>query len=170
MANGCALIVCLREDVGRIGKMKELWYASVACTREHRDSAWGGDMGFWDKVMGQAGAQFLDVIAWTDDSRDTVVYRFPTYDKAITSGSKLVVRESQAAIFVAEGIISDVFGPGTYTLDTRNPMIATFFQSIAYGMDTPYKGEIYFFNTRTLRAMAGYPAANEAAGRTLRAA
>ena len=74
-------------------------------------------MGIWDTMKGHGKAQFLDVIQWLDDTDDTIVYRFPTFDSAITANSKLIVREGQAAVFVSEGTLSDVFGPGTYTLD-----------------------------------------------------
>lgn len=110
-------------------------------------------MGFWDTLKQHAGAQFLDVIEWTDDTRDTVVYRFPVFNQAITDNSKLVVREGQACVFVSEGKLSDVFGPGTYTLDTRNTPIVSFFKSIAYSMEYPYKGDIYFVSTRQFTEM-----------------
>ena len=62
-----------------------------------------------------------------------------------------MVREGQAVVFVSEGQLSDVFGPGTYTLDTRNTPIVSFFQSIAYALNYPYKGDIYFINTKQFR-------------------
>lgn len=105
-------------------------------------------MAFWDTLKQHAGAQFLDVIQWLDDTNNTLVYRFPVFNQAITDKSKLVVREGQAAVFVAEGQLSDVFGPGTYTLDTRNTPVMSFFKSIAYGLNYPYKGDIYFVSTR----------------------
>ena len=105
-------------------------------------------MGIWDRIKGQAGAQFLDVIEWLDSSNDTVLWRFPIHDQAITDNSKVIVREGQAAIFVAEGRMSEVFAPGTYTLNTPNTPILSFFQSIAYAMQTPYKGDILFINTK----------------------
>ena len=105
-------------------------------------------MGFWDTLKKHAGAQFLDVIEWLDDSSDTLVWRFPVFNQAITDNSKLVVREGQAAVFVSEGRLSDVFGPGTYTLDTRNAPIVSFFKTIAYNLEYPYKGDIYFISTR----------------------
>jgi membrane protease subunit (stomatin/prohibitin family) len=71
-------------------------------------------MGLWDKLKQHAGAQFLEVIDWMDDSKDTLVFRYPTFNQAITDNSKLVVREGQASVFVAEGRLSEVFGPGTY--------------------------------------------------------
>jgi membrane protease subunit (stomatin/prohibitin family) len=105
-------------------------------------------MGLWDTLKQHAGAQFLDVIQWLDDTRDTVVFRFPIYNQAIQDGAKLVVREGQSAVFVSEGKMSEVFGPGTYELSTRTPAIWGFFQSIKYGLNYPYKGDIYFVSTR----------------------
>ena len=105
-------------------------------------------MGLWDRLKQHAGAQFLEVIDWLDDSKDTLVYRYPTFNQAVTNNSKLVVREGQACVFVSEGRLSEVFGPGTYELDTRNAPIMRFFQSIAYQLEEPYKGDIYFMNTR----------------------
>lgn len=105
-------------------------------------------MGLWDTLKKHAGAQFLEVIDWLDDSKDTLVYRYPTFNQAITDNSKLVVREGQASVFIAEGRLSDVFGPGTYPLDTKNAPVMRFFQSIVYKLEEPYKGDIYFVNTR----------------------
>ncbi|MCB9689966.1 MAG: SPFH domain-containing protein [Alphaproteobacteria bacterium] len=105
-------------------------------------------MGLWDTLKKHAGAQFLEVIDWMDDSKDTLVYRYPTFNQAITDNSKLVVREGQAVVFVAEGRLSEVFAPGTYPLDTKNAPIMRFFQSIVYKLEEPYKGDIYFVNTR----------------------
>lgn len=92
-------------------------------------------------------AQFLDVIQYLDDSKNTLAWRFPFHGHAIQSGGRLVVREGQAAVFIAEGRLSDVFGPGTYELSTRTKPIWGFFESIKYGLDMPYKGDVYFFST-----------------------
>lgn len=105
-------------------------------------------MGLWDSIKQNVGAQFLDVIQWLDDTRDTIVYRFPTHQQVIQDGGKLVVREGQSAIFVQEGKASPVFGPGTHEISTRSPAIWGFFQGIKYGFEGPYKGEIYFLATR----------------------
>jgi membrane protease subunit (stomatin/prohibitin family) len=104
-------------------------------------------MSLWDTLKKHAGAQFLEVIDWTDSTKDTLVYRYPTFNQAITSQSKLVVREGQAVVFVSEGRLSEVFGPGTYNLDTKNAPIMRFFQSIVYKLEEPYKGDIYFVKT-----------------------
>lgn len=105
-------------------------------------------MSLWNTLKQHAGAQFLDVIEWLDSTRDTLVWRFPVFNQAITDKSKLIVREGQVAVFVSEGRLSDVFQPGTYTLDTKNAPITAFFQSIAYGLNNPYKGDVYFVSTR----------------------
>ena len=105
-------------------------------------------MGLWDTLTQHAKAQFLDVIQWMDDSRDTLVYRFPMFQQAIQDGGKLVVREGQAGIFIAEGRLSEVFGPGTYTLSTNTKAIGSFFESIKYSLNYPFKGDVYFVSTR----------------------
>ncbi|MCB9780093.1 MAG: SPFH domain-containing protein [Alphaproteobacteria bacterium] len=109
-------------------------------------------MSFWNSVKKTAvehgKAQFLDIIEWLDETRDTIVFRFPVFNQAIQDGGKLVVREGQAAVFVSEGKLSDVFGPGTYELSTRTKAIAGFFESIKYALNYPYKGDVYFVNTR----------------------
>jgi len=101
-------------------------------------------MGLIDKLRGE----LVDIIEWLDDSRDTMVYRFPRYQNEIKMGAKLVVRESQSAVFINEGTIADVFQPGTYTLQTQNmPVLATL-KGWKYGFDSPFKAEVYFVNTR----------------------
>lgn len=105
-------------------------------------------MGLWDTIAGVAKQQFLEVIQWIDEGSTAVVYRFPVAQQAITDGSKLVVREGQAAVFLSEGKMSEVFGPGSYDLGTRNAPILQFFQSIKYGLNMPYKGDILFVSTK----------------------
>lgn len=73
-------------------------------------------MGLMDKIRGE----FIDIVESTDDTRDTIVWRFPRHENEIKMNAKLVVRESQVAAFVNEGTIADVFKPGTYTLETQN--------------------------------------------------
>lgn len=100
-------------------------------------------MGILDFLSGQ----FVDVIAWTDDTRDTMVWRFERYGHEIKYGAKLTVREGQAAVFVHEGQLADVFGPGLYKLETNNMPIMTTLQSWPYGFQSPFKSEIYFVST-----------------------
>ncbi len=70
-------------------------------------------------------SQFIDIIEWTDDSRDTLSYRFPDEDKEIKRGAQLIVRESQVVQFVYLGEFGDTFGPGKHTLTTDNIPILT---------------------------------------------
>lgn len=92
--------------------------------------------------------QFIDVIEWMDDSRDTLVWRFERYGNNIMMGAKLTVREGQAAVFIHEGQMADVFGPGLYELETNNMPLMTALQHWDHGFDSPFKSEIYFVNTR----------------------
>lgn len=98
----------------------------------------------WDMLKGE----FIDVIEWTDDTRDTIVYRFQRRDNAIKYGAKLTVREGQAAVFIHEGQLADVFQPGLYQLETNNMPIMTTLQSWDHGFSSPFKSEIYFVSTR----------------------
>lgn len=101
-------------------------------------------MGLWDKIFGE----FVDIIDWTDDSSDTMVYRFNRYGNEIKFGAKLTVRESQVAVFVNEGEIADVLGPGIYELETRNIPILSTLQHWDHNFQSPFKAEVYFFSMR----------------------
>ena len=92
--------------------------------------------------------QFIDVIEWTDDTRNTMVYRFERYGNSIMYGAKLTVREGQRAVFVHEGQLADVFDPGMYMLETNNMPLMTALQHWDHGFNSPFKSEIYFINTR----------------------
>lgn len=100
-------------------------------------------MGILDFLSGE----FIDVIGWTDDTRDTMVWRFEREGHAIKYGAKLTVREGQAAVFVHEGQLADVFGPGLYMLETNNLPILTTLQHWDHGFKSPFQSEIYFVNT-----------------------
>ncbi|WP_326696141.1 SPFH domain-containing protein [Streptomyces sp. NBC_01754] len=106
-------------------------------------------MGLFDSIRGE----FIDIVEWTDDSRDTIVWRFPRHDNEIKMGAKLVVRESQTAVFVNEGRIADVFQPGTYTLQTQNMPLLSTLKGWKYGFDSPFKAEVYFVTTRQFTDM-----------------
>ena len=101
-------------------------------------------MGFWDKIFGE----FIDVIEWVDDSNDTMVYRFQRYGNEIKYGARLTVRESQLAVFVNEGEIADILKPGMYELETENLPILSTLQNWPHGFQSPFKAEVYFFNTK----------------------
>ena len=91
--------------------------------------------------------QFIDVIHWTDDTRDTMVWRFEREGHEIKYGAKLTVREGQSAVFVHEGQLADVFTPGLYMLETNNMPILTSLQHWDHGFRSPFKSEVYFVNT-----------------------
>ena len=92
--------------------------------------------------------ELIEIIEWTDDSRDTLSYRFPDDDKAIKNGAQLIVRESQQVQFVYLGEFGDTFGPGKHTLTTDNIPILTRLKSWRYGLESPFKADVYYLNTR----------------------
>lgn len=92
--------------------------------------------------------EFIDVIEWVDDSHDTIVWKFPRHDNAIKMGAKLTVRESQVAVFMNEGQIADVFGPGLHELQTQNMPILTTLKAWKYAFNSPFKADVYFVSTR----------------------
>jgi excisionase family DNA binding protein len=92
--------------------------------------------------------QFIDIIEWTDDSRDTLSFRFPDEDKEIKNGAQLVVRESQVAQFVYLGQFGDTFGPGKHSLTTDNIPILTDLKGWKYGFESPFKADVYYVVTR----------------------
>jgi membrane protease subunit (stomatin/prohibitin family) len=100
-------------------------------------------MGIFDFLTGE----FIDVIHWTDDTDDTLVWRFEREDHEIKYGAKLTVREGQAAVFVHEGQLADVFSPGLYMLETNNMPILTTLNHWDHMFQSPFKSEIYFVNT-----------------------
>ncbi len=101
-------------------------------------------MGLFDKIRGE----FIDIIEWTDPTNDTMVFRFERHDNEIKNNAKLIVRESQVAVFISEGKLADVFHPGTYTLQTENLPILSTLKGWKYGFDSPFKAEVYFVNTK----------------------
>jgi membrane protease subunit (stomatin/prohibitin family) len=92
--------------------------------------------------------QFIDVIQWTEPEDGILAYRYPMEDMEIQNGGKLTVRDSQAAIFVNEGRIADVFGPGLYTLSTQTLPILTYIMNWDKAFKSPFKSDVYYFSTR----------------------
>jgi excisionase family DNA binding protein len=101
-------------------------------------------MSLMDFIKGE----FIDVIEWTDDSRDTLSYRFPDDDKAIKNAAQLIVRESQVAQFMYLGQFGDTFGPGKHTLTTDNIPVLTKLQSWKYLFNSPFKADVFYVTTR----------------------
>ncbi|HEY7727502.1 MAG TPA: SPFH domain-containing protein, partial [Candidatus Eisenbacteria bacterium] len=103
-------------------------------------------MGFVNKLRGE----LVDIIEWVDDSRSTLVWRFPRYHNQIKTGARLVVRPGQSAVFVDRGKIADVFAPGTYQLAAPNLPVLSTLQGWKHGFESPFKAEVYFVITRQI--------------------
>jgi len=101
-------------------------------------------MGLWTKLKGE----LIDIVEWLDPTNNTLVHRFERYNNEIKYSSKLVVRASQACVFVNMGKIADVFEPGMYSLDTKNLPILSTLMGWKYGFNSPFKCEVYFVCTR----------------------
>ena len=93
-------------------------------------------------------SQFIDIIEWTDDSRDTLSFRFPDQDKEIKNGAQLIVRDSQVVQFVYLGQYGDLFGPGKHSLTTDNIPILSRLKGWKYGFESPFKADVYYLTTR----------------------
>ena len=101
-------------------------------------------MGLFSKLMNE----FVDIIEWVDNTTNTLIWKFPRYDNEIKMGAKLTVRESQAAIFMNEGKIADIFRPGMYELSTQNMPVLTTLRGWKYGFNSPFKADVYFVSMR----------------------
>ncbi|ALN83299.1 SPFH and helix-turn-helix domain-containing protein [Lysobacter antibioticus] len=99
-------------------------------------------------ILGFIKGELLEIIEWTDDSRDTLSFRYPDDDKEIKNGAQLIVRESQQVQFVAAGQYADLFGPGKHTLKTENIPVLSTILGWKYGFNSPFKCDVYFLNTR----------------------
>ena len=92
--------------------------------------------------------QFIDVLQWNEDGDGVLAWRYPMQDFEIQYGAKLTVRESQMAVFVNEGKVADVFGPGLHTLNTSTLPLLTYLQNWDKLFESPFKSDVYFFSTR----------------------
>lgn len=101
-------------------------------------------MGLFDKIKNE----FIDIIEWTDNTNNTIIWKFPRYQNEIKMGAKLTVRESQVAVFMNEGQIADVFQPGMYTLQTQNMPILSTLKGWKYGFNSPFKADVFFVSTK----------------------
>ena len=103
-------------------------------------------MGMFDILRNE----LVDIIEWIDDTRHTLVWRFPRYRNEIKNGAQLIVRPGQMAVFVNQGQLADVFEPGTHALTTANLPILSTLQGWKYGFESPFKAEVYFVSTRVV--------------------
>src|SRR5687768_2078906 len=101
-------------------------------------------MALWDFIK----TELIDIIEWLDPTGDTMVHRFERHDNEIKNGAQLIVRPGQAAVFVDQGQIADVFQPGRYELKTENLPILSTIRGWKYGFESPFKAEVYFVSTK----------------------
>ena len=92
--------------------------------------------------------QFIDILQWTEDTDGVLAWRYPMEDMEIQYGGSLTVRESQMAVFVNEGKIADVFGPGMHELTTQTLPVLTYLKNWDKLFESPFKSDVYFFSTR----------------------
>src|SRR3954462_6493711 len=122
--------------------VNETSHAGVSYESVAFECAVGGSMSLRDFIK----KQFIDVITWTEPQDGILAWRFPMQDMEIQNGAKLTVRDSQAAIFVNEGKVADVFGPGLYTLNTNTLPILTNLMNWDKQFQSPFKSDVYFFS------------------------
>ncbi|WP_404308850.1 SPFH domain-containing protein [Neorhodopirellula lusitana] len=106
-------------------------------------------MGLFDFIQ----SELIDIVEWIDDTKHTLVWRFPRHDNEIKNGAQLIVRPGQMAVFVYQGEIADVYPPGHYELTTANMPVMTSLQGWKYGFDSPFKAEVYFVSTTQITDM-----------------
>jgi len=92
--------------------------------------------------------QFIDILQWTEQGDGVLAWRYPMADMEIQYGGSLTVRESQMAVFVNEGKVADVFGPGMYKLTTQTLPVLTYLKNWDKLFESPFKSDVYFFSTR----------------------
>ncbi|MBK6854492.1 MAG: SPFH domain-containing protein [Burkholderiales bacterium] len=92
--------------------------------------------------------QFIDIIEWVEPGDGVLAWRYPMTDREIQQGASLTVRESQVAVFVDEGQVADVFGPGRHTLTTQTLPVLTYLKNWDKLFESPFKSDVYFFSTR----------------------
>jgi membrane protease subunit (stomatin/prohibitin family) len=92
--------------------------------------------------------QFIDILQWNEDTDGVLAWRYPMQDFEIQYGGSLTVRESQVAVFVNEGKIADVFGPGMHKLTTQTLPVLTYLKNWDKLFESPFKSDVYFFSTR----------------------
>ncbi len=92
--------------------------------------------------------QFIDILEWTESGDGTLAFRYPMADNEIQYGGSLTVRESQAAVFVNEGKVADVFGAGMHKLTTQTLPVLTYLKNWDKLFQSPFKSDVYFFSLR----------------------
>ena len=134
------------EPASALGRFPKLQAVCLARPSSRLSVCPSSAMGLFDRLRNE----LIDIVEWVDDSRHTLVWRFPRYRNEIKNGAQLIVRPGQMAIFVHRGELADVFEPGHYTLSTDNLPLLSTLQGWKYGFESPFKAEIYFVSTRQI--------------------
>jgi membrane protease subunit (stomatin/prohibitin family) len=92
--------------------------------------------------------QFIDVIEWLEPADGPVLWRYPMADQEIQNGAQLTVRDGQAAVFLDEGRIADVFGAGRWRLTTRTLPVLTNLKNWDKLFASPFKSDVVFVSLR----------------------
>lgn len=108
----------------------------------------GPAMSFFSNLKQKTFCKIIDVIEWTDDTADTMIWRFPRYHEKIRNGALLTVRETQVAVFVNEGRFADVYQSGRYRLTTNNMPILATLKGWKQDFKSSFKADVYFVNTK----------------------
>lgn len=105
-------------------------------------------MSIFNKIKHKTFGECIDIIEWTDNTSDTIVWRFPRYNAEIKNSAQLTVRKDQIAVLVNEGRFADIYQPGRYELTAANMPVLTTFKDRKYGFNSSFKVDIYFVNTK----------------------
>ena len=99
-------------------------------------------MGLLDTVKDQ----FLDVIEYVDQSNKLIVskYQRESGNNELKQGSKVIVRESQNAVFLKGGKLADILPPGTYSLTTDNFPVLSSLKAFPYLFVSSVIADVYF--------------------------
>jgi len=90
---------------------------------------------------------FKEIIEAATPDPNLLMWKFADEDKEIKNGAKLTVRESQQAMLLNNGQLADVYNAGLHTLSTQNIPILSKLKGWKYGFESPFKADVYFFNT-----------------------
>src|SRR5690606_1105222 len=91
---------------------------------------------------------FLEIIEWIEHDPNVMMWKIADGDREIKNGAKLIVRDSQKAMFMNEGKIADIFDSGTFSLTTQNIPILSRLRGWKYGFESPFKADVYFFSVK----------------------
>jgi excisionase family DNA binding protein len=94
-------------------------------------------------------ARIFDVVEYIDEMRNELVHRIPERGAGdFRIGSQVIVRESQAAVFVRDGQALDTFSPGRHTITTANIPLLINLLGKAFDNRSPFTAEVYFVSMR----------------------